>query len=338
MNIVVFGSGAIGSFFGGVLSKKNNVVLVGRKNHVNEINKNGLEIRVVESSVTIIYITFEDHLVVVTSEDATTINLPDPRGCAGEEYIIKRANTSTAALTLKSEGYLVDGLTEWSTTNQAVGIHVISDGTQWLVASWYYGTWGEDTCNYVDVEEISADILPEPEQSDTLATGHPQLIRAMTNLDPPTDDGSKVYCHRLMVFQCAYHNGSAYVLNAPDYILVTNNIAENLAEEGAFRDGYDEDDGSPSGNLLNSLPYWWSDAECGGWESEAVGDFELTNAEKTRIYEKASAALGENLPAAGDWHTLILLFQRSRHQETQIDSDSYLRLLKCWVTEQKVEE
>jgi 2-dehydropantoate 2-reductase len=45
MNIVVFGSGAIGSFFGGVLSKKNNVVLVGRKNHVNEINKNGLEIR-----------------------------------------------------------------------------------------------------------------------------------------------------------------------------------------------------------------------------------------------------------------------------------------------------
>jgi len=45
MNIVVFGSGAIGSFFGGVLSIKNNVVLVGRKNHVNEINKNGLEIR-----------------------------------------------------------------------------------------------------------------------------------------------------------------------------------------------------------------------------------------------------------------------------------------------------
>ncbi len=45
MNIAVFGSGAIGSFFGGVLSKKNNVVLVGRKNHVNEINKNGLEIR-----------------------------------------------------------------------------------------------------------------------------------------------------------------------------------------------------------------------------------------------------------------------------------------------------
>ena len=45
MNIVVFGSGAIGSFFGGMLSKKNNVVLVGRRKHVNEIIKNGLIIR-----------------------------------------------------------------------------------------------------------------------------------------------------------------------------------------------------------------------------------------------------------------------------------------------------
>ena len=45
MNIVVLGSGAMGSFFGGMLSKKNNVVLVGRKNHVNAIHKNGLEIQ-----------------------------------------------------------------------------------------------------------------------------------------------------------------------------------------------------------------------------------------------------------------------------------------------------
>jgi len=45
MNIVVLGSGSMGSFFGGMLSKKNNVVLVGRKNHVNKINKNGLKIQ-----------------------------------------------------------------------------------------------------------------------------------------------------------------------------------------------------------------------------------------------------------------------------------------------------
>ncbi len=44
MNILVFGAGAIGSFFGGILSKNENVFLVGRKSHVSKINKNGLKI------------------------------------------------------------------------------------------------------------------------------------------------------------------------------------------------------------------------------------------------------------------------------------------------------
>ncbi len=45
MNVVVFGAGAIGSLFGGILSKKNNVVLIGRKNHVHAIKENGLIIK-----------------------------------------------------------------------------------------------------------------------------------------------------------------------------------------------------------------------------------------------------------------------------------------------------
>ena len=44
MNIVVVGAGAIGSLFGGLLSKKNTVVLVGRTPHVNAIQQNGLHI------------------------------------------------------------------------------------------------------------------------------------------------------------------------------------------------------------------------------------------------------------------------------------------------------
>ena len=40
MNIVIFGAGAIGSLFGGILAKNNNVVLIGRKNHVEKIKKN----------------------------------------------------------------------------------------------------------------------------------------------------------------------------------------------------------------------------------------------------------------------------------------------------------
>ncbi len=45
MNIIIFGAGAIGSLFGGILAKNNNVVLIGRKNHVEQIRKKGLRIK-----------------------------------------------------------------------------------------------------------------------------------------------------------------------------------------------------------------------------------------------------------------------------------------------------
>lgn len=42
MNIIIFGAGAIGSLLGGLLSKNNNVLLIGRENHVSTIKKSGL--------------------------------------------------------------------------------------------------------------------------------------------------------------------------------------------------------------------------------------------------------------------------------------------------------
>jgi 2-dehydropantoate 2-reductase len=45
LNIVVFGAGAIGSLFGGLLSQNNKVVLIGRKKHVDIINSKGLKIQ-----------------------------------------------------------------------------------------------------------------------------------------------------------------------------------------------------------------------------------------------------------------------------------------------------
>jgi 2-dehydropantoate 2-reductase len=44
MNICVFGAGAIGSLFAGILSKNNQVNCVARKPHVHEVNKHGLMI------------------------------------------------------------------------------------------------------------------------------------------------------------------------------------------------------------------------------------------------------------------------------------------------------
>jgi 2-dehydropantoate 2-reductase len=42
--VIVFGAGGIGSIMGGLLAKKNKVLLVGMANHVNTINKNGLQL------------------------------------------------------------------------------------------------------------------------------------------------------------------------------------------------------------------------------------------------------------------------------------------------------
>ena len=44
MKILVFGAGAIGSFIGGMLSQKNDVTLIGRKPHLDEINRSGLSV------------------------------------------------------------------------------------------------------------------------------------------------------------------------------------------------------------------------------------------------------------------------------------------------------
>src|SRR3989338_4304353 len=49
MNIIVLGAGAIGSLYGAKLSRFNDVLLVGNKQHVDSINKNGLKITGLEN-------------------------------------------------------------------------------------------------------------------------------------------------------------------------------------------------------------------------------------------------------------------------------------------------
>ena len=45
MKIIIFGAGAIGSLFGALLSKNNDVLLFGRKSHINEIKDNGITVK-----------------------------------------------------------------------------------------------------------------------------------------------------------------------------------------------------------------------------------------------------------------------------------------------------
>ncbi|HEC82737.1 MAG TPA: ketopantoate reductase family protein [Thermoplasmatales archaeon] len=44
MRFIIYGAGALGSLFGGLLSVYNDVVLVGREGHINAVEKNGLKI------------------------------------------------------------------------------------------------------------------------------------------------------------------------------------------------------------------------------------------------------------------------------------------------------
>ncbi len=44
MQVLIFGAGAMGSLIGGALSQNNEVILIGRKQHVQEIQRNGLRI------------------------------------------------------------------------------------------------------------------------------------------------------------------------------------------------------------------------------------------------------------------------------------------------------
>jgi 2-dehydropantoate 2-reductase len=79
MNIVVFGAGAIGSLFGGILAKNNNVVLVGRKDHVEAIRKNGLKIKgktkatvKVSAFETVKDISFSPDLIIISVKSYDT--------------------------------------------------------------------------------------------------------------------------------------------------------------------------------------------------------------------------------------------------------------------------
>ncbi|MBI2656459.1 2-dehydropantoate 2-reductase [Candidatus Woesearchaeota archaeon] len=51
MKIIILGAGAIGSLYGAKLSKLNDVVLVGNRQHADKINKSGLKIKGIENKI-----------------------------------------------------------------------------------------------------------------------------------------------------------------------------------------------------------------------------------------------------------------------------------------------
>jgi len=75
------------------------------------------------------------HIVLVdASVDAITIELPDAATCTGRQYIIKKIDSSSNAVTISAQsGQTIDGQSSMSITTQYGIVRVVSDGSNWYV-------------------------------------------------------------------------------------------------------------------------------------------------------------------------------------------------------------
>lgn len=99
MNIIIFGAGAIGSLFGGILAKNNNVVLIGRKNHVEQIRKKGLRIKG-KTNLNVKVLAFEKVEDILFSPDLIIISVKsyDTENAVNEIKKIISKNTFVLSL------------------------------------------------------------------------------------------------------------------------------------------------------------------------------------------------------------------------------------------------
>jgi len=79
MKIIIFGAGAIGSLFGALLSNNNDVTLIGRKDHINTINKNGFKIYgktelrfKIKSETSVEKVDFSPDIIIITVKSFDT--------------------------------------------------------------------------------------------------------------------------------------------------------------------------------------------------------------------------------------------------------------------------
>ncbi|MES1223336.1 MAG: hypothetical protein ABUT20_48020, partial [Bacteroidota bacterium] len=77
-----------------------------------------------------------DNMLVFTGSSATTLTLPTAASIAGRIYWVKNGGTATVTIATTSS-QTIDGLSTWSLT-QGKTLRVVSDGSNWYVASETY--------------------------------------------------------------------------------------------------------------------------------------------------------------------------------------------------------
>jgi hypothetical protein len=77
-----------------------------------------------------------DNTLVFTGTTAATLTLPTAASIAGRVYWIKNTSSNASVLTIATtSSQTIDGLASWTLTQTNKAIRVVSDGTNWLVAS-----------------------------------------------------------------------------------------------------------------------------------------------------------------------------------------------------------
>lgn len=128
MHVLVFGAGAIGSLLGGLLSIENDVTIVGRRPHVDAVNRQGLRItgltrRIAWPTATTVVPAGEFDFVFVTTKAYDTVNAVDAlrslwrrstfvtlqNGLGNAERIAERADRVLAATTSHGVTFVAPG-------------------------------------------------------------------------------------------------------------------------------------------------------------------------------------------------------------------------------------
>jgi 2-dehydropantoate 2-reductase len=118
MNIVVFGAGAIGSLFGGLLSKTNNVILIGRKNHVQAINS--INLKIIGKTKKEIKLQAFENVTKVTDVDLIILTVKSFDTDIAVKQLKPLINSKTIIMSLQNGLHNIDKIQKYVNKNQIV--------------------------------------------------------------------------------------------------------------------------------------------------------------------------------------------------------------------------
>lgn len=77
-----------------------------------------------------------DNMLVFTGTSAATLTMPDATLCQGRYYWIKSTSSNSSTLTIATtSSQTIDGLALWTLTQTNKAVRLVSNGTNWLIAS-----------------------------------------------------------------------------------------------------------------------------------------------------------------------------------------------------------